>query len=59
MELRIRERQRIQASPPRGMHQDWMEYQILGGRKVISRHGSREEAERELEKLKRPEGGQR
>ena len=44
--LKIRERERVQASPPPGHRQSWTEWQVVQGRKVISRHDFKEQAER-------------
>lgn len=42
--MKIRRRDRIQSSPPRGQSQEWLEYQVLDGRKVIARYGTLEAA---------------
>jgi len=44
-ELKIRERHRINASPKEGLRQAWTEYQVVQGRRVLSRHDLREQAE--------------
>jgi len=43
--LTIRKRTRFQASPPAGLSQDWTEWQVMNGRKVLFRGGTRAEAE--------------
>lgn len=43
----LRERERCQASPPAGadMHrQRWTEWQVVHGRKIVSRHDLRDQA---------------
>lgn len=64
MPLKIRERERRQASPPGGadMHrQAWTEFQVVDGRKVIGRHDFRHQAEKHIEKIeaeRKKEAGQ-
>jgi hypothetical protein len=42
---KIRLRERNHSSPPAGMSQGWIEYQVVEGRKIVARCGSREAAE--------------
>lgn len=42
--LRIRRRERINASPKEGLRQAWTEYQVLDGRRIVSRHDTEEQA---------------
>jgi len=42
--LRVVEVERRQASPPPGMPQEWIEFQVRQGRRVVSRHRRRVEA---------------
>lgn len=51
---KIRRRERIDSSPSSGLSQEWVEYQVLDGRKVIARCGSQEAAEKVIQEL---EGG--
>jgi len=44
--LKIRVRDRVQASPPPGMRQGWTEYQVVDGRKVVGKFDTREQAKR-------------
>lgn len=41
----IRERHRVCSSPPEGQRQSWVEWQVVTGRTVMSRHGTESEAE--------------
>lgn len=34
----VAKRERVQASPKNGLRQDWTEYQVRCGRKIIARH---------------------
>ena len=43
--LTIRDRERRLASPPAGTRQAWVEWQVLDGRRVVSRHDVRSQAE--------------
>ena len=54
-DYKIRERTRRQASPRPGHRQEWDEVQVTQGRKIVSRHGTRSEAERKIEELKAKE----
>jgi hypothetical protein len=47
----IRERKRIQSSPPKGMTPEWTEYQICYGRKIVERFQTKHEAELFLAEL--------
>lgn len=42
--LKIRHRERVQASPKRGLRQGWDEYQVVKGRKIIARFDTLEQA---------------
>ena len=46
--LTIRERHRVNASPREGERQSWVEWQVVEGRKVLSRHDFKEQAERAM-----------
>ncbi len=50
----IRRRERVDSSPPEGMAQEWVEYQVLDGRKIVARCGSEEEAKRVIARLEQP-----
>lgn len=41
----IRERRRVQASPPPNHRQEWYEWQVVWGRRVVSRHDIRKQAD--------------
>lgn len=41
---RIRERKRMQASRPYGISGTWIEFQIIDGRKIVSRHDTYNQA---------------
>lgn len=43
---KIRRRERIDSSPPSGMSQEWVEWQVVVGRKVYYRGGTEKEARR-------------
>lgn len=47
--LTIRYRERVQASPKEGLRQSWTEYQVVEGRRVLSRHDSEEQAKAWIE----------
>jgi hypothetical protein len=47
----IRYRERFQASPPAGLRQNWIEYQVLHGSKILRRCGAAAEADRCLKNL--------
>jgi hypothetical protein len=49
MALQIRQKTRIQASPPRGLSQEWTEWQVVDGRKVVARYGTKAEAEKAIQ----------
>ena len=51
--FKIRERERVQASRAFGLRDGWREYQIVKGRRIIARLGSRKAAETELKRLKK------
>ena len=42
--LTIRKRDRIQSSPKEGLRQAWTEYQVVSGRRILSRHDSEGQA---------------
>ncbi len=48
---KIRKRDRIHSSPPAGMSQEWTEYQVIEGRKIVARCGSQEAAEEVIAEL--------
>lgn len=48
--LKIRIQNRRQASPPAGMRAEWTEYQVMEGRKILSRHDFQEQAVKWIEK---------
>jgi hypothetical protein len=48
---KIRKRTRVDSSPPAGMSQEWVEYQVLDGRRVIARCGSQEAAKKAVADL--------
>jgi hypothetical protein len=50
-DLKIRLRERVLASPRDGERQSWTEYQVVQGRRVISRHDTEDQARRKLENL--------
>ncbi len=45
----IRRRERIESSPKAGLRQEWIEWQIVVGRKVHYRGGSEKEARKVAE----------
>ncbi len=47
--VRIRARDRVQQGAPAGMDCGWREYQILSGRRIVSRHGTFDEAKRAVD----------
>jgi hypothetical protein len=46
--FRIRRREMRKASPKEGMRNKWTEYQVLDGRRVVSRHDTEEQARKWL-----------
>lgn len=42
--LQVRRRERVESSPKAGLDQAWTEWQVVDGRRVISRHGTEAEA---------------
>lgn len=48
---RIIEKQRRCASPREGMRQSWTEWQVVDGRRVLSRHDTEKQAREALHKL--------
>lgn len=46
-DFKIRVRDRVEASPKEGLRQEWTEYQIVAGRRVVARCGTLEEAQKE------------
>lgn len=42
--VKVIERERVQGSPPAGLDQTWIEYQVKVGRVILSRHERRAEA---------------
>jgi hypothetical protein len=51
MSFVIKERTRIQASPPTGFDASWTEFQVWSGKKIISRHDTRGQAEGAIKTL--------
>ena len=45
---KIRERERYTASPRNGEHPTWVEYQLVAGGKILSRHETLRQAEEAL-----------
>ena len=43
--MKIRERHRYTASPKAGFDTEWIEFQVVDGRKIIGRFDLREQAE--------------
>jgi len=46
MTLRIRRRLMYRASPKAGLKSSWIEYQVVEGRRVVSRHDLASQAQR-------------
>jgi hypothetical protein len=42
--IRVVEAERTNASPREGERQNWSEYQVVHGRRVVSRHDTRKQA---------------
>lgn len=51
MTVKIREKIRRCASPKDGLRQKWTEWQVVEGRKVLSRHDTEAQAQTALDKL--------
>lgn len=51
VKYKIRKRDRIHSSPPAGMSQEWTEWQVVDGRKIIARCSSLEAAEEKAAEL--------
>jgi hypothetical protein len=45
MPYTIRLRRRVQASPPPGLRSAWDEWQVLDGRRIVSRHDMEHQAQ--------------
>jgi hypothetical protein len=48
--LKTRKRDRFQASPPRGLKQEWTEWQVIDGRRVVARFDTDSEADAWIER---------
>jgi hypothetical protein len=49
---KIRKRERREASPKSGLDGGWTEYQVVLGRRVMSRWDTREQAQKAIKELK-------